>query len=95
MGAMTDTNSEFYRKILRALRKLCAETTLLPSTHLISEGLKKMGDSAVAFGGFSDVRITLNISCSKQVIVEQVWKGSYEGRAVAIKMLRVTQVDEP
>lgn len=48
-------DSEFYHKCLRVLRKICGETTLLPASLMISEGLEKVGDAAVASGGFANV----------------------------------------
>jgi hypothetical protein len=43
------------RKCLLALRKICGRCGELPSSHVITEGLERKGDCAIASGGFSDV----------------------------------------
>lgn len=49
-------SSDLYRKIRRALRKICGEKRILPSAHKLPDGLKITGDGPVASGGFADVR---------------------------------------
>jgi len=44
-----------FRRCLRRLRHICGHHNVLPSSHIISDGLRKSGDSPVAFGGFADV----------------------------------------
>jgi serine/threonine protein kinase len=40
---------------LRKLRAICGHHTTLPSSHIISGDLTKIGESPTAFGGFADV----------------------------------------
>ena len=40
--------------LLRALGSICSATIQLPCTTILSDGLKKCGDIAVASGGFTD-----------------------------------------
>ena len=40
---------------LRALGSICSATTQLPHTTILSDGLKKCGNIAVASGGFTDI----------------------------------------
>jgi len=70
-------DSDLYRKGLRALRKICGQTRLLPTTHMLADGLEKSGDMPAASGGFADV-----------------WRGTYNGRQVAIKALRIYNTDD-
>jgi len=39
---------------LRALGSICSVTTQLPNTTILSDGLERCGDIAVASGGFTD-----------------------------------------
>lgn len=52
-------DSDLYRKGLRALRKICGQARLLPTTHMLSDGLEKSGDMPAASGGFADVRVMI------------------------------------
>jgi hypothetical protein len=47
--------SDVYSKFFRALRKICGTKELLPSSHVLSNGLKRNGSSPSAFGGSADV----------------------------------------
>ena len=40
--------------LLRALGTICSATTQLPYTTILSDGLKKCGEIAIASGGFTD-----------------------------------------
>jgi len=44
-----------FRRCLRRLRHICGHHNVLPSSHIISDGLEKTGDGPVAYGGFTDV----------------------------------------
>ncbi|KAF9789434.1 kinase-like domain-containing protein [Thelephora terrestris] len=44
-----------FRRCLRRLRLICAHHNVLPSSHIVREGLRKTSDNPVAFGGFADV----------------------------------------
>jgi hypothetical protein len=48
-----DTRS--FRKYLLALRKMCSVRGILPSSHVLSQGLARLGHAPVARGGFADV----------------------------------------
>ena len=66
---MTDP---LFRRCLRRLRLICGDHNVLPSSHIVREGLEKTSEGPVAFGGFADV-----------------WEGSYGGRKVCVKALRI------
>ena len=44
-----------FRRCLRKLRAICGSHTTLPSSHIISGDLTRIGESAIAYGGFADV----------------------------------------
>jgi len=44
-----------FRRCLRRLRHICGHHNVLPSSHIISDGLRKTSDNPVAYGGFADV----------------------------------------
>lgn len=48
-------DKDLFRKCLRALRKICGSTGLLPTSHMLTKGLTKLGGVPVASGGFADV----------------------------------------
>jgi hypothetical protein len=48
-------SDDVFRRCLRKLRAICGSHTTLPSSHIISGGLTKIGENATAFGGFADV----------------------------------------
>jgi hypothetical protein len=50
-----ELGSDVYSKFLRALRKICGTKELLPSSHVLSDGLKWSGSDPAAFGGSADV----------------------------------------
>ena len=43
------------RQCLHKLQTICGQRTTLPSSYKVSGGLSRVGDSAVAYGGFADV----------------------------------------
>jgi len=43
------------RKCLRALRKICGLTGMLPRSHMLTDGLTKSNDVPMTSGGFADV----------------------------------------
>ena len=50
-------DNESFRKCLRALRKVCGKTGLLPSPYMLSTGVEKQSGLASARGGNADVFI--------------------------------------
>jgi hypothetical protein len=48
-------DTDFFRKCLLALQKICGLRGILPSSHLLSDGLATTGHGPVAFGGFADI----------------------------------------
>ena len=44
-----------FRRCLRKLRAICGSHTTLPSSHIISGDPTRIGESAIAYGGFADV----------------------------------------
>ena len=48
-------SDDVFRQCLRKLRALCSSRATLPSSHIIGGDLVKLGDSAIACGGFADV----------------------------------------
>ena len=53
--SVVEPGSGVYSKFLRALRKICGAKELLPSSHILSNGLEQNGRSPSAFGGSADV----------------------------------------
>jgi hypothetical protein len=51
-GQITDSQR---RKYIAALRKLCGNRGILPTSHFITDGLNKLGERPVGGGGFADV----------------------------------------
>jgi len=49
------TTDDVYRQCLRKLQAICGARTALPSSHIISGDLARVGETPVAFGGFADV----------------------------------------
>ncbi|KAF9645010.1 kinase-like protein [Thelephora ganbajun] len=49
------TSDDVFRRCLRKLRAICGCHSILPSSHIIRGDLKRIGDGAIAFGGFADV----------------------------------------
>lgn len=54
LGAIPTTDDVF-RQCLRKLRAICGCHTTLPSSHIVSGDLTRLGDHPIAFGGFADV----------------------------------------
>lgn len=48
-------SDDVFRQCLRKLRALCSFHEILPSSHIIGGDLVKLGDGAIACGGFADV----------------------------------------
>jgi len=48
-------SDDVFRQCLRKLRAICGYHTTLPSSHLVTGDLKRVGDGAIAFGGYADV----------------------------------------
>jgi hypothetical protein len=51
-GQLTDSQR---RKYTAALRKLCGNRGILPTSHTITDGLNKVGELPIAGGGFAEV----------------------------------------
>lgn len=49
------TTDDVFRQCLRKLRAICGTHATLPSSHIISGALTRIGVSAIAYGGFADV----------------------------------------
>ena len=49
------TTDDVFRQCLRKLRAICGCHTTLPSSHVVSGDLAKLGDHPIAYGGFADV----------------------------------------
>ena len=49
------TTDDVFRQCLRKLRAICGCHTTLPSSHVVSGDLVKIGSHPIAFGGFADV----------------------------------------
>ena len=48
-------SDDIFRQCLRKLRALCSSHATLPTSHIIGGDLVRLGDSAIAWGGFADV----------------------------------------
>ena len=73
LGAIPTTDDVF-RQCLRKLRAICGYHTTLPSSHVLSGDLARVGESPVAYGSFSDVwEVSLGDKrvCIKVLIVSQ------------------------
>ena len=53
--AIIPTADDVSRSCLHKLQAICSHHGVLPSSHIISGGLTKLGDYPVASGGFADV----------------------------------------
>jgi hypothetical protein len=49
------TTDDVFRQCLRKLRAICGCHTTLPSSHVVSGDLARLGGHPIAFGGFADV----------------------------------------
>lgn len=49
------TSDDVFRQCLRKLRAICGCHTTLPTSHIVSGDLTKVGEHPIAFGGFADV----------------------------------------
>ncbi|KAF9779787.1 kinase-like domain-containing protein [Thelephora terrestris] len=49
------TSDDVFRRCVRKLRAICGSHATLPSSHIISGDLTRVGESAIAYGGFADV----------------------------------------
>jgi hypothetical protein len=73
-----EPGSDVYSKFLRALRKICGTKELLPSSHILSE---------------SDGLTRTGSSPSAFGGSADVWEGTYGDQKVAIKSLRISEMD--
>lgn len=55
MLQVENLSPELFQKALYGLRTICGKRRVLPRSYIISEGLSRTGEKAIAAGGYADV----------------------------------------